>query len=147
MTDEANSNREKRYRILKECSFLGNFHGAAFVTVATVNTTVFFVSLTITAISTDGLMYPTYTPVFVPGTISYYLIIVYQWIAGYTVLFSHIGIDCFLYSVFACVVYQTKIMGYRFSRLGHKNEFEAKNRCDYMKQIVELIGLQFENEK
>lgn len=92
-------------------------------------------------------MYPIYVPFVIPGSATYYAILFYQQLTVYNTAFLHLGIDCFIYSLLASIVYQTEILGYRFSRLGHSEEPEGRTRLNYMKKIVELIKLQFENEK
>lgn len=66
---------------------------------------------------------------------------------AWTTLFSHFGLDAILYSILMCIVYETQTLGYRFSRLGHTNDIKPKLRQDLMKDIIELVRLQLENEE
>lgn len=99
------------------------------------------------AIQSEEFLYPIYSPFEVSGGKSYYAILVYQLISIFNAALLHFGIDCFIHSVLASIVYQTEIVGHRFSRLGHFEGADGASRLNGMKDVVELIKLQFENEK
>lgn len=109
--------------------------------------TVLFVSKLITVSKVGEYVYPMYIPFVKPETNAYYAALAYQTLSAFNGLLSHMAADSIFFSMFAYVVYQTRIVGYRFSRLGNSRERKGNVRLDCMREIVELIQLKFEAEK
>lgn len=99
------------------------------------------------AIESGEYVYPIVAPFVRPGSAAYFTMLVFQDVSVYNAALLHMGADCFICSIIACIVFQTNIVGHRFSRLGHVSQAEKEPRRDFMKEIIEFAQLQLENEK
>lgn len=133
--------------ILKKVASMSNFQCISFFISGIIWCGILFTTKTIAAIQFGQFLHPIYLPFDTSGTYTRYFIIFYQNVTAWSTYFNHSGLDNTFYSILSCIVYQTKILGYRFSRLGHKDHLNPKSKIDCMKEIIELINLQLENEK
>lgn len=98
-------------------------------------------------IQVGDYIYPIHTPFVIPGSPIYYAIIVYQNVTAINACLLHMATDCIMVSIFICIVYQTTVLGYRFSKLGNPKECKGQTHLNCMKKMIDLIKLQFKNEK
>lgn len=128
---------------------LNNRLSASLIVAGVPVATFLFASKLITVLQVGGYFYPIFIPFDVvgSGTFAYYALLAYQVLSCYNVALNHVGSDCILFSIFASIIYQIRVIGYRYSRLGHSPEGRSNVRLDCMKNIVELIRVKFDTEK
>lgn len=134
------------YSIMKYARSLGSFHTKAFVIFGVISCSVYFTIKLYFVIMIREYIYPIFMPIDRDG-LTYFAVTTYQLMAATSILLNHMAIDGIFFSVFAFIVYQIKILGYRYSRLGHDNPPKKGSRVNCMKKIIELIHLKLDINK